>query len=1156
MIRPTLFVGLGTTGTKILKSLRQLLFEEYGHAGLPVFRYISIETDNDEKGQDPGLQLTNQMQDYERITVVSATIASTAPIQLKLTPGHPRYNRHLADWLNPELLKVETHGFETGAKNIRMAGRLCLWENWLQMEQKVTSARDAIIAQGTTDKTKDILTRYYQAKSRQIPRGKLIDDGAVNVYIVGSLCGGSCSGMMIDVAYFFRALFAGPDASKVYGMFTMYDKDQATGQAADTTVRSANCYASLLELNYYNHTDTTYDITFPTGRKVEKMRRKPFDYATFVSRSSRTPNIKHVLTGGDFDEDGLNLMVALNLFAESAGDTDGQKEAIRTDWEGYEGVWGLKPVIKGEIPLMVKYMASFGLTAVWYPKYRIASASACLVSQGLCKVLLGKHVPQATILTEAANQWQTILRPNMDILTNPKGQPPLRSRIESELNLVTSGTQLQKTMETSSTQDAFRQKFDQGGEYSELIKIQVPDCEDAFRNAIEEALNNRLAAIDFQGESGLGDVQAFFEALDKEIEKTIQSLPDRLPPLDLKLDWTPIRRAENNLWTKLIGLREQAIDECRKELIKKYRAVILGDKEAAYQKVRNFFLRPVLQRVRAELGFGVQPPDADAPNSARTIKQRLDQMVSNLNTCVKTFQNNYETASNLRNSASVKIVTDNPQNKIEIDAEALRAEIANMDTLSTLLCQKTMGAFLAEGHEAITLRMTETYRSLSLEQIPVKDVVTKARNILEAGGEENEIISMASRSNPYQTFHSNYVPAELDTPPKIICGDDSTKDALTDLRDSLSSKGPHFPRLGASSVDHLLFFYEEEAGFALDDLDAHAMLEQNFLKKPGIYGHLTHQDPDRIDLGLHQKSERLARWCKGLARLVPEICNRIGSKVFEGVFRLDNGRYVFEYYVDGLPQTLALYDDIDGIKRLSCRENSDAYRAFIGDIQSKFAQLSRPNITEVVRQLLWTVADLDQRGRLSDFYGKFLNEVYANSELTSETGADSGAEPDEPFFPPTPQTRVDIPPDEPTPNQHVEAERSTNATVDADGYEEIPSEDAEYNAGTFTEMKSENSSEHYGESTSQDPMSQRGTADADGDKRVWAESEPHAEPNPTDEPAAEVRDEEPFTEQGQRAEGTPATHEQKKQTQPPKEFSVADFDVKQLMRRGNTRKKE
>ena len=41
-MQPTLFVGLGTTGTKILKSLRDLMAEEYTSKGLPIFRYVRI----------------------------------------------------------------------------------------------------------------------------------------------------------------------------------------------------------------------------------------------------------------------------------------------------------------------------------------------------------------------------------------------------------------------------------------------------------------------------------------------------------------------------------------------------------------------------------------------------------------------------------------------------------------------------------------------------------------------------------------------------------------------------------------------------------------------------------------------------------------------------------------------------------------------------------------------------------------------------------------------------------------------------------------------------------------------------------------------------------------------------------------------------------
>ena len=1144
MIRPTLFVGLGTTGTKILKDLRRLLFEEYGHAGLPVFRFISIETDGDEKGEDTELQLTNQIQDYERITVVNATIESTSPIQHKLTPSHPRHDRHLAEWLNPELLKVETHSFETGAKNIRMAGRLCLWENWHEMKQKVTAARDAIIAQDTTDKTREMLARYYQSKGRQLPQGRLIDDDAINAYIVGSLCGGSCSGMLTDVAYFFRSLFAGQQSSKIYGIFTMYDKDQATGQAADINVRSANCYASLLELNYYNHTDTTYDMTFPTGDRVEDIRRKPFDYATFVSRSSKIPNIKHVLPNGGFDEDGLNLMVALNLFSEAAGDTDGEKEAIRTDWESYEGVWGMKDVSKGEIPLMVKHMASFGLTAVWYPKYRIASASASLVSKKLCQLLSGKHVSPAITLADAKAQWNSILRSNMDILVTPEGQQSLRGRIESELNRLTSSAGLQNT----AAQDSFRQKFDAGGEYADLIKVQIPECEAAYHNAIEEVLNNKLGVIDFEGKSGLGDVQAFFEALDKEIEQTIQDLPDRMSAVELKLDWTPIERSEKSLWTKLIGLHKLAVTERREELINNFQARILGHKESAYQKLRNYYLRPVLQKIRTQLGYGVQPSDADSSNPMETIKQKLDRMASNLNTCIQTFQNNYNSAISPRYSASVKIVTDNPENKIEIDAEALSHKIDNMLNLGTLLGNQSMSSFLAESHGTITSRMMETYRRLSLEQIPVKDVVTKSKHILDVGGDENDIISMASRSNPYQTFHRDYNAIELGRPPKIICGDDSNKDALTDLRNSLSGKERHFPRIGGSSVDHLLFFYEEEAGFAFDDLDAYDMLERHFLRKPGIYGHSTHQDSDFYDLALYHKIQKLQRWCRALSRLVPEICKHINTDAFTGIFYHTKNGYVYEYNIDGLPERIGLNNDQDGIKRLSRKQNETAYASFFNVVRSNFTHLDRQEVTQLIKSMLRGIEDNNTHASVSNFYRQFLEEVYSHEDSIDNTESDSDL--DSYFSQTIPQARADTPTDEPDetpsePSQNMNFESTPDATEDSDGYEEVISESEENEPDvSFLDQSDTQQTGAYVENT----PSQDATTEVNEDEVVWTE----AEPDSTEIPAEEATVEEPLDEKQPQLE----TKEQKEQPQSSKEFSVADVDVEKVSRRGSPRKKE
>ena len=416
MIHPTLFVGLGTTGLKILKSLRQLMFEEYGPDGLPIFRYLSIETDGGIDAADKGLT--------DGIEIVKATIPATAPIRDKLNDAHPKFNPHLKEWLGPELLDYVA-AFAAGAANIRMAGRLCLWENWGAVKGALELGQASISAPATIADAVGSLTKHYAAKGLPIPADGPIDVKETNVYIVGALCGGSCSGMLTDVAYFCKNLLGAGATKNVYGIFTMYDAGQAAGKDAAIAVRAANCYAALWELNYYSFLRTTYDITFPSGQRV-RTTEPPFDYVGFVSRSNRTGGI-FSKPDASFDENGLNFMVALNLFADTAGDTDGQKNAILTDAKSFTGIGELKQVPKGQIPMMVRVMASFGLTAVWYPKYRIATAAACLVSQSLCENWLGTHVDQLGTVTQAKKEWKTILNENIEVLAAPKGQPALKA---------------------------------------------------------------------------------------------------------------------------------------------------------------------------------------------------------------------------------------------------------------------------------------------------------------------------------------------------------------------------------------------------------------------------------------------------------------------------------------------------------------------------------------------------------------------------------------------------------------------------------------------------------------------------------------------------------------------------------------------------------
>ena len=146
---------------------------------------------------------------------------------------------------------------------------------------------------------------------------------------------------------------------------------------------------------------------------------------------------------------------------------------------------------------MVRAMASFGLTAVWYPKYRIASATAYSISKNLCVSWLETHEDMNVIVDQAKKAWTTILNENINVLTSPKGQLALKTRIENDLgkvaatfNSTNSADQLKNRMETfpPGPGGPFKSRFAPGGDYHDLISRQEPVCQNAFRNSIEQVL--------------------------------------------------------------------------------------------------------------------------------------------------------------------------------------------------------------------------------------------------------------------------------------------------------------------------------------------------------------------------------------------------------------------------------------------------------------------------------------------------------------------------------------------------------------------------------------------------------------------------------------------------------------------------------------------
>ena len=789
--------------------------------------------------------------------------------------------------------------------------------------------------------------------------------------------------MWLDIAYFFRALYAsagdgGTNVPKIYGIFTMYDNEQATEMK--NTVRAANCYGALLEYNFFNHTDTTYSMTFPSGLEVSEIKDPPFDYTLFVSRSGKNPAVRFNKPDGTFDERGLNQMVALNIFADVSGDSDGMKDAIRTDWYGHDGYRQLKQVREGETATMVRCMASFGLTAVWYPKYRIATGASCLIGKRLCESWLKTHNEVVSTRKRGRDAGEALIERHLEKLTSPPDETPLRHAIDEllssarrQLPQAKKSREFERKLRGYPRGEPFRDRFDRGRDYYALMEQLAPICQQHLVDEVWALYREQLNLLDFGQDYGLGDIETFFLALDGALEELMKECPTSLPKLDLdELDFSPMRRAEQNTRLWLVGLREKSVKQHQDQIVKKY----IEKVNQTYVLMRNYFLRPILEELRQLLGFAVQAEKEHELEERKTIQTSLDIIKKNLRDLEKQFDGDLRDSIDVPKQINVAIVANNNNNSLEEDMKRLAYKIDAANARRDLLGDRNPAEFLDQEYENINIQVKEVYRRYSLAQIDGFQVVNKALEMM-GKSRSNPIEAVARRSTPCQTFNQLYKPLYPPTPPTMISGLDPSGNSLSELQVELRGEGHAFERISTTSVDHLLFFYNEEAGFAIDDLESHKMLYTRYREDPGPYGHLTRQDSVYFDIEFSVRKKRLERWLASLAILVPAI-RRFKPDAFAQVLRqgsLQEIRYVYSIG-GGIDGEMYLLDDTEGIETLAKHEKIAAYQWFIYHIHKSLITLTRDYVQALINDLIDELPRKD-RNKTRNQFQAFLDEVYA-----------------------------------------------------------------------------------------------------------------------------------------------------------------------------------
>ena len=266
-----LVIGLGGSGRTYVSETKDLFVKRYGaEAVAERMDFLCIDT------TDAGRP--SNITDWEWLRIRG------------LSPNNPWIN----DWLNPDIDKLD---LDLNWVSIRMVGRWKLFSMEIEVIGRLT----------------EIIREYAQ-------RLGMADGGINKVYVivVSSICGGTGSGMVIDVPYFVRKTIthSAPGHMKrfeFYGILELPDSKEA-GAIPDRIMMRANAYAAMKELYYFMGSREAAEPPLYTAQFADipdhlfRSWDRIFDQCFLVSNKNGD-----IIDRNVYDESGMPKAIYLNM---------------------------------------------------------------------------------------------------------------------------------------------------------------------------------------------------------------------------------------------------------------------------------------------------------------------------------------------------------------------------------------------------------------------------------------------------------------------------------------------------------------------------------------------------------------------------------------------------------------------------------------------------------------------------------------------------------------------------------------------------------------------------------------------------------------------------------------------------------------------------
>ncbi len=962
MINPTLFIGLGSTGLDIIVRFQELVLEHYGRASMDIFKYIAIETRE-------AAEVTRSEWGENEIKLLRPVIKNTDAIRTSIASGHKQY---LRDWLNPKLLELSGGPFTDGAANIRMAGRLILWENWDNIKSTINDSYNQITGDKNIRETKNFLKSHYARYGQPIDGTQPLVGDLPNVYIVGTFCGGTCSGMFIDIGYYTKqitGLFAknlpNPNIAKIMGIFTTFDAATLnSAQQEGIRLHAANSWAALMEYDFFCHPQTRCHITFPDGTLVNTNER-PIDWLYLISctatNSNNTLRSNFRKSDGKPDEESLRNMAATILFTETVGGLLGEKDGIRINYRSRPRATETNE--NEHSPCI----ATSGIATIWYPKYRIALGAACKYGASLCEEWVGTVDPNTKQIIEKdiTNQWYDMLNQSIEeLVSSPSGN--IMEDIKQELD-----KNRDRSIELLASQfkdylQEILSRLNKGKKCD--THVSDPGRVSSFKDKLTKGISDFIQDI-IDTKSNLAHTEYSLEQLDKAIAKTIEKLPSEYPAPDLSI----VEEVSSDIFGKLVFKTKEIESQRKKDILSDIKIYM----ENQIKNIRNFRMCAILEEIKEEIGISRSLPQVKVDAGVITVKQSLDTVKSSLGSCIEYLEGRYKALGrNLAYTEDVRVVSDGSREIIKDDIDQVVAQLKNISPkekqviLNRIKSGQTLNDFLGFGSkegkaDSLKEKITEQLIREVLERVGSFNVI----NHVLGNWTASEINEFAKHGLPHLELtpgSSGLSSVKIGKPVSFVAG--GYKKELNSLVLKLagtSCQGLFEGSLFLPELSHMLIFYREEPLMYIDDNLATATLFEECYRdseRTTKYGLHIHKGGKNIfDPQIYARRDKTKNELMPIAINLFSIRDKNGNWTSSDTFRVDKNRLVLRDTRKSGAK-FRLTGDENGIEL--CAQEKEIFEIFNSLMEEKLENMTKDNFIERLNSYLdWIEIKADEEGR-------------------------------------------------------------------------------------------------------------------------------------------------------------------------------------------------